>query len=144
MRNLDGPWILTTRNDPARDRFYPRSPLRTTAAGRVPCPAPVAENGPFDAFHPAKIPAGAVHRRRAYLDVLGRIPSIDEATAFLGSREKGKRAKVVEYLLRHEDFAKNFANQWTVILIGRGRQERQVDRAALTAWLRQQLNADRP
>lgn len=82
--------------------------------------------------------------RRAYLDLLGRIPNIEEASGFLGTREKGKRAKLVEYLLKHEDFAKNFANQWTVILIGRKRQERMVDRAALASWLRQQFNADRP
>src|SRR4051812_38747198 len=82
--------------------------------------------------------------RRAYLDVLGRIPNIEEASGFLGSREKGKRAKLVEYLLKHEDYAKNFANQWTVTLVGRKRQERMVDKAALTTWLRQQFNDDRP
>lgn len=82
--------------------------------------------------------------RRAYLDVLGRIPTVDEATSFLHSKEKGKRAKLVEYLLKHEDFAKNFANQWTVVLTGRKRQERMVLRGELTSWLRQQINADRP
>jgi len=82
--------------------------------------------------------------RRAYLDVLGRIPNVEEATAFLHVREKGKRAKLVEYLLKHEDFAKNFGNVWTVVLIGRKTQDRMIDRAALSSWLRQQLNADRP
>jgi hypothetical protein len=82
--------------------------------------------------------------RRAYLDVLGRIPNIEEASGFLQSKEKGKRAKLVEYLLKHEDFAKNFANQWVVILLGRKAQERMVDRGALAAWLRQQFNNDRP
>src|SRR5689334_2837487 len=43
--------------------------------------------------------------RRAYLDVLGRIPNLEEAMSFLQSREKGKRAKLVEYLLNHPDFA---------------------------------------
>jgi hypothetical protein len=82
--------------------------------------------------------------RRAYLDVLGRIPNIEEASAFLHSKEKGKRAKLVEYLLKHEDCAKNFANQWVVVLLGRKMQERNVDKAALASWLRQQFNADRP
>jgi hypothetical protein len=86
--------------------------------------------------------------RRAYLDVLGRIPNIEEALAFLQSKEKGKRAKLVEYLLKHPDFAKNFGNQWTILLMGgrgssRG-QDREVDRDALATWLRQQVNADRP
>ncbi|WP_406695466.1 DUF1549 domain-containing protein [Singulisphaera sp. Ch08] len=82
--------------------------------------------------------------RRAYLDVLGRIPNVEEATSFLRSKEKGKRAKLVEYLLKHEDFAKDFANQWTVILTGRRRQERMVLRGELNSWLRRQINADRP
>jgi hypothetical protein len=82
--------------------------------------------------------------RRAYLDLLGRIPNVEEATAFLRAKDPGKRAKLVEYLLNHADFAKNFANQWTVLLIGRGRQERMVDRGALSAWLRRQFGSDRP
>lgn len=82
--------------------------------------------------------------RRAYLDVLGRIPTVEEATSFLQSKEKGKRAKLVEYLLKHEDFAKHFANEWTVVLTGRKRQERMVLRSELNSWLRRQINADRP
>ena len=51
--------------------------------------------------------------------MLGRIPTIQEARAFLGTKEPGKRGKLVEYLLNHPDYAKNFATQWTVLLIGR-------------------------
>src|SRR5439155_20388376 len=82
--------------------------------------------------------------RRAYLDLLGRIPNVQEARAFLATRETGKREKLVEYLLNHPDYAKNFATQWTVLLIGRGNQGRMVDRPALTGWLRKQLASDRP
>ena len=59
-------------------------------------------------------------------------------------REKGKREKLVTYLLDHPDFAKNFATQWSVLLIGRGNQGRMVDRASLTNWLRKQFASDRP
>lgn len=82
--------------------------------------------------------------RRAYLDVLGRIPNIQEASAFLRSREPDKRGKLVQYLLDHPDYAKHFANHWAVALVGRKRQERMVDRPALAAWLRRQLNENRP
>ena len=82
--------------------------------------------------------------RRAYLDLLGRIPNVQEARAFLQTREKDKRDKLVTYLLEHPDFAKNFAAQWSVLLIGRGNQGRMVDRAALTSWLRKQFASDRP
>ena len=93
---------------------------------------------------PSPAASDAEFLRRAYLDVLGRIPNIEEASAFLLSKEAGKRAKLVNYLLEHPDFAKNFGNQWTVLLLGRRRQEREVDRGALAAWIRRQFNENRP
>jgi hypothetical protein len=82
--------------------------------------------------------------RRVYLDLLGRVPTIQEAQGFLHSHEPGRRQKLVEYLLNHPDYARNLANQWTIILIGRKRPARQVDRAALSAWLRRQFLDNRP
>jgi hypothetical protein len=82
--------------------------------------------------------------RRAYLDLLGRIPNVDEARSFLRSEAQGKRAKLIEYLLGSPDYAKNFAGLFTNLLIGRRQQDQQVDRAALTSWLRQQFSANRP
>jgi Protein of unknown function (DUF1549)/Protein of unknown function (DUF1553) len=93
---------------------------------------------------PAKPASDDEFLRRAYLDLLGRIPNVQEARAFLHAREKDKREKLVIYLLDHPDFAKNFATQWTVLLIGRGNQGRMVDRPALTNWLRKQFASDRP
>src|SRR5262249_22619966 len=82
--------------------------------------------------------------RRAYLDVVGRIPNVREAKAFLENKDPNKRAKLVEYLLASPDYAKNFANIWDVQLVGRARQERDVDKEALRAWLRRQFADNRP
>ncbi len=82
--------------------------------------------------------------RRGYLDVLGRTPNIREATDFLRTKEAGKRAKLVEYLLASPDYPKNFATQWKVILLGRKMQAREVDPVALTSWLRRQFAENRP
>jgi hypothetical protein len=93
---------------------------------------------------PAKPATDEEFLRRAYLDMLGRIPNVQEARAFLSTKENDKRGKLVEYLLNHPDYAKNFATQWTILLIGRGNQERMVDRASLTNWLRKQFSSERP
>ena len=93
---------------------------------------------------PSKTASDDEFMRRAYLDVIGRIPNIHEARAFLQSREKDKREKLIAYLLEEPDYAKNFATQWTVLLIGRANQGRMVDRPSLTTWLRKQFAADRP
>ena len=93
---------------------------------------------------PSPVARDEEYLRRAYLDILGRIPTIDEAQGFLLSRESGKRQKLITYLLDHPDAAKNFGNQWVVLLLGRKPQERGVDRAALAGWLRRQYLDDKP
>ncbi len=94
---------------------------------------------------PSKPASDEEFLRRAYLDLLGRIPNVEEATAFLENKERGdKRVKLVNYLLEHPDFAKNFGNEWSIILIGRKPQGRDVDKAGLSSWLRKQVTANRP
>jgi hypothetical protein len=93
---------------------------------------------------PAKLAADDEFLRRIYLDLVGRIPNLQEAKAFLLTKERDKREKLAKYLLDHPDYAKNFATQWTVLLIGRGNQGRMVDRESLTNWLRKQFASNRP
>lgn len=82
--------------------------------------------------------------RRAFLDLVGRIPTVQEAASFLENKDRGKRAKLIDYLLEHPDYARNFSNVWTVSLIGRGNQGNEVNRGALRAWLRVQFGTNRP
>jgi len=86
--------------------------------------------------NPAKPATDEEYLRRAYLDLLGRIPDVQEARAFLQTKETDKREKLVDFLLEHADYPKNFATQWTILLIGRGNQGRMVDRGVLSSWLR--------
>ena len=104
----------------------------------------IAEAWDKAGIKPAKPATDEEFLRRAYLDLLGRIPNIQEARSFLSTREVDKRGKLVEYLLNHPDYAKNFGTQWTILLIGRSNQGRMVDRAALTSWLRKQFGSERP
>ncbi len=76
--------------------------------------------------NPAKPATDEEYSRRAYLDLLGRIPNVQEARAFLQTKEIDKREKLVDFLLEHADYPKNFATQWTILLIGRGNQGEQV------------------
>jgi Protein of unknown function (DUF1553)/Protein of unknown function (DUF1549) len=93
---------------------------------------------------PAESASDAEFLRRVYVDMLGRIPNVQEAKAFLTTRESDRRGKLIEYLLEHPDFAKNLATVWTILLIGRGNQGQMVDRGALSTWLRKQFAGDRP
>jgi hypothetical protein len=54
--------------------------------------------------------------RRAYLDIIGRIPSMEEARAFLESGEAGKRTKLIDTLLGSEGYVSHWYNWWADIL----------------------------
>jgi hypothetical protein len=90
-----------------------------------------------------KVATDEEYLRRSYLDLLGRIPTVQEAHAFLQTKAIDKREKLVDFLLGHSDYPKNFATQWTILLIGRRNPGRRVDRGALANWLRQQFAANR-
>lgn len=93
---------------------------------------------------PSALATDAEFLRRAYLDLLGRIPNVAESRAFLTSKEPDKRAKLVNTLLEHPDFPRYFANEFTILLVGRRSQDQQVNREALNGWLRKQFAANRP
>ncbi|HYO25558.1 MAG TPA: DUF1549 domain-containing protein [Lacipirellulaceae bacterium] len=60
--------------------------------------------------------------RRVYLDVIGRIPSVEELDGFLARRSRTKRAELVDRLLGaeyREEFARHWTTVWTNLLVGR-------------------------
>jgi hypothetical protein len=67
--------------------------------------------------------------RRAYLDLIGRVPTVEELDKFVGKRSRLKRAELVEQLLGEEyaqDYARNWTTLWSNLLIGRtGGMDRQ-------------------
>jgi hypothetical protein len=54
--------------------------------------------------------------RRLYLDIVGRIPTLQEARDFLDSREPSKRAALIDRLLASEGHAQHMYHFWADIL----------------------------
>ncbi|WP_170266858.1 DUF1549 domain-containing protein [Brevifollis gellanilyticus] len=54
--------------------------------------------------------------RRAHLDIIGRIPTLQETQAFLSSQEKDKRAKLIDQLLASDGYAQHMFHFWADIL----------------------------
>jgi len=54
--------------------------------------------------------------RRVYLDVIGQLPTLDEATAFLGDGAPDKRTKLIDRLLARDEHAKFWALKWGDLL----------------------------
>lgn len=57
-----------------------------------------------------------VFLRRAYLTVVGRIPTLEEARSFLAFQDPAKREKLVESLLASEGYVHHFFNYWADVL----------------------------
>jgi hypothetical protein len=88
--------------------------------------------------------------RRVFLDVIGRVPTVEEVRAFSRDRKRDKRERLVDRLLGSEyrdEYVRNWTTEWTNLLIGRtGGTERQslVNRAGMQQYLREALSYNRP
>ena len=75
----------------------------------------------FSKLKKLRIPAAAlcsdaVFVRRAYVDILGSIPSAEETDAFLADPDPDKRAKLVDTLLERPEFSELWAMKWAEVL----------------------------
>lgn len=59
----------------------------------------------------------ATFLRRAFTDVIGRLPTSDEARRFLDDTSADKRSKLIDYLLEQPEFAEFWASKWSDLLI---------------------------
>lgn len=50
--------------------------------------------------------------RRVYLDLTGRVPTAEQAVAFLDSKDPGKRAKLIDELLATPQFGEQMGRTW--------------------------------
>jgi len=65
---------------------------------------------------PSEMTDDAMFQRRVYLDIIGKLPTVEEAHAFLNDAAENKRAKLVEALLARPEFADYWALQWSDLL----------------------------
>lgn len=100
---------------------------------------------------PAPPASDAEWCRRVYIDVLGRIPTVEELQQFVNDRSLDKKARLVDRLLNSEAYLEEFAHNWTGIwmamLVGRrgeAKGELPYSRAGLAQYLRQSLLRGKP
>lgn len=68
-------------------------------------------------IRPAPLADDSEYLRRVYLDLAGRIPSVDEVRAFLADQSADKRAQIVAKLLKDERYVEHFTNVWRHLLV---------------------------
>jgi hypothetical protein len=67
-------------------------------------------------LQPAGVCSDAVFLRRAYLDVIGTLPTALQAREFLLARNPDKRRALIDRLLEREEFADYWAMRWSDLL----------------------------
>lgn len=81
----------------------------------------------------------ATFMRRAYTDLIGRLPSADEARHFIDTQSENKRELLIDELLERSEYVDYWANQWADLL--RPNPYRVGIKAVLNYdnWIRQQF-----
>jgi len=85
--------------------------------------------------------------RRVYLDIIGRVPSIAELQAFVVDSSPTKRPDLVGRLLGDDfvdDYARNWTDIWTTVLIGRDVENDNVSRPGMRQYLRRAFSKNIP
>ena len=68
---------------------------------------------------PSPVCDDATFLRRVSVDIAGRLPTLEEARAFLTDQDPAKRDRAIDRLLDSAEYADYFANKWTAVLRNR-------------------------
>lgn len=94
---------------------------------------------------PSSICDDATFLRRVSLDIAGRLPTAEEAKAFLASKEPDKRDRLIETLLNSPDYADYFASKWAMLLHNKRDATTDITaNFAFHSWVRDNLLANTP
>jgi hypothetical protein len=95
---------------------------------------------------PSEICSDEVFLRRATIDIIGLLPTVDEYHAFLSDPNPNKRAKLVDSLLERKEFSEIWAMKWAELLMVRSINNRVSNKGAFlyANWLTEQIDNNVP
>ncbi|WP_197442684.1 DUF1549 and DUF1553 domain-containing protein [Lignipirellula cremea] len=82
--------------------------------------------------------------RRLTVDLCGRLPTVDEATAFLDDESPNKRLAAIDRLLESPDYPAFFALRWSVILRNSKLAGAEQTSYAFHNWIKDLIARNRP
>jgi hypothetical protein len=95
-------------------------------------------------MNPSAVAGDEVFVRRAYLDLLGLLPTAGEAQAFVADASQDKRTRLVDALLARPEYADYWAVKWADLLRV---EERTLDKTGVEkfhGWIRQAVADNMP
>jgi Protein of unknown function (DUF1553)/Protein of unknown function (DUF1549)/Bacterial Ig-like domain (group 2) len=157
----DGAGLVTTKKLPGTFAVMARYQTHVAVfRGLVPLGVPVANLPPARNFvdelvgrrlkvlglPPSPLCDDSTFLRRVTIDIAGRLPTLEETTAFLAETAPDRHEKLVDRLLGSGDYADNFAAKWGAVLRNR-RQSAKDDikvSVAFHDWIRDSLDKNVP
>lgn len=82
--------------------------------------------------------------RRASIDTIGRLPTVEETAAFLADASVDKRDRLIESLLSSEEYVDYWAYKWSDLLLVNGTRLRPEAVKSFYSWIRQQVSDNVP
>ena len=82
--------------------------------------------------------------RRAYVDTIGRLPSVDEARAFLADAAPARRDVLIDRLLAQPEFADYWTYKWSDLLMLNGTRLRPEALKTYYQWIHKQVADNTP
>ena len=95
-------------------------------------------------INPSPLCPDATFARRAYLDLLGLLPTAQEARAFVADTRRNKRKRLVQALLDRSEFADYWALKWADLLRVEGHSLDQKGVQNFHHWIRQNIATNTP
>ena len=93
---------------------------------------------------PSEVANDATYHRRAFLDVIGRLPTPDETRTFLADKSPKKRESLIDRLLQRPEYADFWANKWTDLLRPNAYHVGIKATYNLDQWLRESFRQNKP
>ena len=99
-------------------------------------------------LEPNPIASDEVFVRRAHLDLIGRIPTRKEVTAFLEAKDPAKRTKLVDSLIGSDGYVSHQYNYWADLLRAKtavaGNNQSMAAGMAYERWIKTAIRENKP
>ena len=82
--------------------------------------------------------------RRVYLDLIGRIPTSDEAKRFITAKQTDKRARLINELLASNGHVSHMFNYWCDLLRAKDKLAEDVQGDFYLSWIKQSVRDNKP
>jgi hypothetical protein len=134
------------RQEPVRLAFVPRRP---DFRWKNPRPGNYVDSHVFAKMrdlrmNPASSSSDSVFVRRIYLDLIGLLPTAEEARTFVADRRGDKRARLIEQLLERPEFADCWALKWADLLRVEAHSLDSKGVQNFHHWIRQSVATNKP